>query len=201
MQAAKSSEAGRWRLSPPWFLSVRERPIPLPPSRLRCILTTTEKGRSPMRWIGLLLWLGLCFTVAGIGGAWTGNEVTGWYRTLARPSFTPPEWLFGPVWTLLYALMAVAAWQVWASTASPPRTWGLALFLAQLGLNLAWSWIFFRQHAIGAAFAEILVLWVLIGSTTVIFAHTSPLAAWLMVPYWVWVTFATLLNAAFWRLN
>ena len=154
-----------------------------------------------MRWTGLLLWMALCFTVAGIGGAWTGKEVTGWYRTLARPSFTPPDWLFGPVWTLLYALMAVAAWQVWISAASPLRTWGLGLFLVQLGVNLAWSWIFFRQHAIGAAFADVLALWVLIGATTLVFARTSPLAAWLMVPYWAWVTFATLLNAAFQRLN
>ena len=154
-----------------------------------------------MRWTGLLLWMALCFTVAGIGGAWTGKEVTGWYRTLARPSFTPPDWLFGPVWTLLYALMAVAAWQVWISAASPLRTWGLGLFLVQLGVNLAWSWIFFRQHAIGVAFADVLALWVLIGATTLVFARTSPLAAWLMVPYWAWVTFATVLNAAFQRLN
>jgi tryptophan-rich sensory protein len=97
--------------------------------------------------------------------------------------------------------MAVAAWQVWQSAASPLRTWGLVLFLAQLGLNFAWSFIFFRHHAIGAALVEVVVLWAMIGATTLVFGHVTPSAAWLMAPYWVWVSFATVLNAAFWRLN
>lgn len=154
-----------------------------------------------MRWILLLFWLALCFGVAGISGAWTAKEVTGWYRTLVRPSFAPPNWVFGPVWTLLYALMAIAAWQVGQAKPSPLRTWGLELFLVQLALNFAWSWIFFCRHAIGSALVEILALWVGIGATTLIFAKVSPVAAWLMAPYWAWVSFAVLLNAAFWRLN
>ena len=154
-----------------------------------------------MRWIAMIFWIGLCFAVAGIGARWTAAEVPAWYQTLARPGFAPPSWIFGPVWSLLYLMMALAAWRVGLAEASPWRTWGLALFLVQLGLNLAWSWIFFRQHAIGAALAEIVLLWAAIGATTLVFARVSPAAAWLMSPYWAWVSFAALLNAAFWRLN
>jgi len=154
-----------------------------------------------MRWISLVCWLGICFAVAGVSGSWTAREVPGWYRTLARPAIAPPNWVFGPVWTLLYALMAVAAWQVWQSAASPLRTWGLGLFLVQLGLNFAWSLIFFRQHNLGAALVEVVVLWAMIGATTLVFGRVTPSAAWLMAPYWAWVSFAAVLNAAFWRLN
>ena len=154
-----------------------------------------------MRWISLLCWLGICFSVAGVSGSLTASEVPGWYRTLVRPAIAPPNWLFGPVWTLLYALMAVAAWQVWQSPPSHLRNWALALFLVQLALNFAWSLIFFRQHAIGAALVELVVLWVAIGTATLVFHRVAPSAALLMAPYWAWVSFATVLNAAFWRLN
>ena len=154
-----------------------------------------------MRWISLLFWLGVCFGVAGVSGSWTASEIPGWYRTLTRPAIAPPNWVFGPVWILLYALMAIAAWQVWQTAPSSLRTWGLVLFLAQLGLNFAWSWIFFRHHAIRSALVEIVLLWIAIGAATLIFHRVSPAAAWLMVPYWAWVSFATVLNAAFWRLN
>ncbi len=154
-----------------------------------------------MRWIWLAAWLGLCFGVAGVSAQWTAGEIPGWYRTLVRPSIAPPNWVFGPVWTLLYALMAIAAWRVWLTAPSQVRTWSLALFLVQLGLNFAWSWIFFRQHAIGAALAEVLVLWAAIAATTFLFARVAPPAAWLMAPYLVWVSFACFLNGAFWRLN
>lgn len=97
--------------------------------------------------------------------------------------------------------MAIAAWQVWQAAPSSLRTWGLVLFLAQLGLNFAWSWIFFRHHAIGAALVEVVLLWIAIGAATLVFHRVAPATAWLMAPYWAWVTFATVLNAAFWRLN
>ncbi len=154
-----------------------------------------------MRWIALLVWLVLCFAVAGLGGRWTAGEIPSWYRTLKRPAFAPPNWVFGPVWTLLYLLMAVAAWTVWETPSSPIRAWGLAFFLAQLALNLAWSWVFFRRHAIRAALIEISVLWVAIAVTTGMFSRIQAAAAWLMAPYLAWVTFASVLNAAFWRLN
>jgi tryptophan-rich sensory protein len=154
-----------------------------------------------MRWISLLFWIGICFAVAGVSGRWTATEIPGWYRTLARPAIAPPNWLFGPVWTLLYAMMAVAAWMVWESATSQWRTWGLALFVAQLALNFAWSLIFFRQHAIGVALVEVLFLWAAIGATTLVFHRVSPTAALLMAPYWTWVSFAALLNEEYWRLN
>lgn len=154
-----------------------------------------------MRWIWLVIWMAICFTVAGVSARWTAAEIPVWYRTLTRPAIAPPNWVFGPVWTLLYTLMAVAAWLVWQSPASPQRTWGLILFLVQLGLNFAWSWIFFSRHAIGAALAEVLVLWTAIAATALLFARSSPPAAWLLAPYLAWVAFASVLNAAFWRLN
>jgi translocator protein len=154
-----------------------------------------------VHWMSLLFWVVLCFSVAGIGGRWTAPEIGSWYRTLVRPAFAPPDWLFGPVWTLLYLLMAVAAW--WAGQMPPSslRTTGLIIFLVQLGLNLAWSWIFFRRHSIPGALGEIVLLWVAIGATTVVFSLVAPVAAWLMASYWAWVTFAAVLNTAFWRLN
>lgn len=154
-----------------------------------------------MHWNALLFWLGVCFTVAGIGGWWAAGEVTDWYRTLTKPAIAPPTWVYGPVWTLLYALMAIAAWQVSLADDSSLRTRGLVLFLVQLALNLAWSWIFFLEHDIGAAMANVVVLWIAVGVTTIVFGRVTPVAALLMAPYWAWVTFATLLNAALWRLN
>ena len=154
-----------------------------------------------MRWIWLIAWLGICFAVAGLSGRFTASEIPGWYRTLVRPGIAPPNWVFAPVWTTLYALMAIAAWRVGLAEPSPMRTWGLALFIVQLGLNFAWSWIFFRQHALGAELAEVVVLWAAIGATTLLFAKVAPVSAWLMAPYWAWVSFATVLNAAFWREN
>jgi tryptophan-rich sensory protein len=102
---------------------------------------------------------------------------------------------------LLYALMAVAAWRVWLTTPSAARSWALWLFVAQLALNLAWSWIFFQRHEIGLALAELILLWAAIGATTIAFGQVTASAAWLMAPYWAWVSFAAVLNAAYWRLN
>jgi tryptophan-rich sensory protein len=154
-----------------------------------------------MHWISLLCWLGICFAVAAVGGRLTASEIPGWYRTLVKPRVAPPDWVFGPVWTLLYALMAIAAWRVWLAPPSPMRAWGLALFMVQLGLNLAWSWIFFRRHAIGAALAELWLLWAAIFATMLVFDRVAPVSGWLMTPYWFWVIFAGELNAQFWQLN
>jgi len=154
-----------------------------------------------MRWIALLGWIVLCFAVGGMAGAGTSGDVSGWYQTLARPSFAPPNWVFGPVWTLLYAMMAVAVWRVGMAAASPVRNWAIALFLVQLALNFAWPWIFFRAHALGAGLVEIVVLLLFIVATIWVFGRVSPLAARLMLPYLAWVAFATALNAGFWKLN
>ena len=154
-----------------------------------------------MRWISLAAWIALCFAVAGISGTWTAREVVTWYPTLNRPAIAPPNWVFGPVWSLLYLLMSIAAWQVWISAPSPMRTLGIGIFLLQLMLNFAWSWIFFKQHAIGMALLEVVVLWAAIAATIFVFRQVSTSSAWLLAPYLGWVTFATLLNAAYWRLN
>jgi tryptophan-rich sensory protein len=154
-----------------------------------------------MRWISLLFWFVLCFAGAGVGGTFTAAEIPGWYRTLVRPSIAPPNWVFGPMWTALYAMMAVAAWRAWIAPASSLRTAGLILFVVQLALNFAWSFIFFREHAIGLALVEVMVLWAAICATTLVFSRFVPEAAWLMAPYLAWVTFASILNGAFWQLN
>lgn len=154
-----------------------------------------------MRWIQLAGWIVVCEGVGVLGGLWTAPEIGGWYRTLAKPSFNPPGWIFGPVWTTLYLLMAIAAWAVTELPPSRQRTLGLGLFLLQLALNLAWSWIFFHKHAIGAAAVEVALLWCAIGAATIVFSRVSATAAWLMVPYWAWVTFASILNATIWSLN
>jgi translocator protein len=154
-----------------------------------------------LRWLWLLFWLALCFVVAGVGAKWSAAEIVGWYRSLRKPRFNPPDRIFGPVWTLLYFLMAMAAWRFGEESDSRLRAAGLILFLVQLGLNLAWSWIFFKQHSLGWALTELCFLWTTIGATTLVFSIAAPGAACLMAPYWAWVSFAALLNWAAWRLN
>jgi len=145
--------------------------------------------------IGLVGWLVLCFGAAAVGARFRPGE---WYAALRKPSWTPPSWLFAPVWTLLYAMMAVAAWLVWRQTGLSSE---VGLFVVQLALNAAWSWLFFGLHRPGLAFADIVALWVAILGTLAAFWAVRPLAGWLLVPYLAWVSFASALNAAVWRLN
>jgi translocator protein len=121
-----------------------------------------------------------------------------WYASLAKPSWNPPGWLFGPVWTVLYGMMAVAAWLVWRR-----QGWcrALGIYLAQLLLNAAWTPIFFGAHEIGWALAEIIVLWVAILCTLLAFLRVSKPAGWMLVPYLAWVSFAAFLNFTLWRMN
>lgn len=123
-----------------------------------------------------------------------------WYAALAKPPWTPPGWLFAPVWFLLYLSIAVAGWLVWRAV-RPVAVLPLALWVAQLVLNAAWSWLFFGLHRPEAALADIIVLLVLILAFTVAAYRVSRVAAWLVVPYALWVLFATVLNAAIVRLN
>lgn len=122
----------------------------------------------------------------------------GWYGQLAQPTWAPPAWLFGPVWTLLYVLMGVSTWGVWLR-----RGWSapLGLWLLQLALNTAWTPVFFGARQIGWALVEIVALWVAIVATVVAFARVAAWPAWLLAPYLAWVSFATALNFALWRLN
>jgi len=122
----------------------------------------------------------------------------GEYQSLDRPSWAPPSWLFGPVWTLLYAMIAVAGWLVWRRTG---WTGALTPYATQLVLNALWTPIFFGFGRYGLALADIVVLWFLIGATIWLFRRESRTAAALLVPYWAWVTFATALNATIWHLN
>ncbi len=154
-----------------------------------------------MRWIGLGLWLAVCLGAGAVGAAFTTPEIDGWYRTIAKPSFNPPDYVFGPVWTMLYICMAIAAWQVWKPAGFTGTKIPLGLFGLQIALNVGWSWIFFGLHQPGWAFLEILVLWLAIAATTLSFFRFSTLGGWLLIPYLAWVGFAAVLNFAIWRLN
>lgn len=151
--------------------------------------------------LGLAVFLALAFGVAWTASAFTLAEIPTWYAGLNKPAWTPPNWLFGPVWTVLYALMAVAAWRVWRSgpaarTALPLAVWGV-----QLALNFAWSLLFFGRHDIGWALADIAALWLAIAATIALFGRIDRPAAWMLVPYLVWVSYATALNAAILGMN
>lgn len=124
-----------------------------------------------------------------------------WYRRLAKPGWTPPDKVFPIAWAVLYLLMAVAAWRVFEAESSGWRTAGLWLYVVHLGLNAAWSWLFFGRRRITAAMVDILLLWALLTVVIVLFALASPLAAVLLLPYWVWVAFAFALNARIRQLN
>lgn len=150
--------------------------------------------------VGLGGWLVVCFIAAGIGAA-ASIGAAEFYQGLVRPAWAPPAAVFGPVWTALYAMMAVSAWLVWRVGGFGGARVALGLFLVQLAVNALWSWLFFGWHLGALALADVLLLWVLIGATVVAFCKVRPAAAWLLVPYWVWVTFAAALNFIVWDLN
>jgi len=149
----------------------------------------------------LVVLVGLCLAVGALGGWVTADSVKTWYTTINKPSFTPPNWVFGPVWTGLYVLMGVAAWRVWCKARPDQLRVPLALFAVQLALNLAWSVVFFGAHRIGGAVVVIVGLEAAILATMVAFRRIDGLAALLLVPYALWVVFAAVLNIAAWQLN
>jgi benzodiazapine receptor len=146
------------------------------------------------RGLALAGWLLACFLVAGISSIFIAKAMPTWYAALAKPPYTPPNQVFGPVWTVLYTLMAIAAWMIWKLLDSRTRSVGLTLFCVQLALNFTWSILFFSAHRIGLSFAEILILWAAILATMQVFFRLRRTAGWLLVPYLCWVTFASLLN-------
>ncbi len=165
-------------------------------------MATVERAlRRPGQWPVLLGFLVVCFSAAAIGSALTSSALGDWYPTLTKPSFNPPNWIFGPVWTALYFMMAVAGWFAWRAGPPPPAVAVRTLYVGQLALNTAWSGIFFALRQPGWAFVEVLVLWVAIAATIAVFYRRTPVAAWLLVPYLAWVSFASLLNFMIWRLN
>ena len=149
-------------------------------------------------WLALAGWLLLCFAAAALGGLFMPGQ---WYDSLKKPSWNPPAWIFGPVWTVLYTMMAVAAWLVWRRGGFRAQRRPLSLFLLQLALNAAWTPLFFGLHWPGLAFAEIVLLCLAAGATLLAFRPISRVASWLLAPYLAWVTFAAVLNFRLWRLN
>jgi tryptophan-rich sensory protein len=150
----------------------------------------------------LVLMVALCFGAAALGGMATSTGMESWYATLAKPSWNPPGWIFGPVWGALYLAMAVAAWLVFRKAGSlSAAAVPLGIFAVQLGLNVLWSFVFFAWERPGWAFVEIVVLWLAILATTIAFFSRSTVAGGLMIPYLAWVSFAAVLNWTIWRLN
>lgn len=148
--------------------------------------------------LGLAGWLAASFAAAGVGALFLPGA---WYAALAKPSWTPPDAAFGPVWTVLYVLMAVAAWWVWRRGGFAGARVPLAVYGVQLVLNALWSYLFFGLHRPALAFAELVALWVAIAVTMVSFWRVERVAGWLLVPYLAWVTLAGSLNLALWRMN
>lgn len=149
--------------------------------------------------LGLCAFVTLCLAISAIGAWVTVESVGTWYRTLQKPFFNPPDWVFAPVWTLLYLMIALAGWRVWRIRGLAGAA--IAAYAAQLALNLTWSFLFFGGRMIGIALAEIVLLLAVITVNAVLFWRTDRLAGWLLAPYAAWVAFACLLNFAFWRLN
>lgn len=149
-------------------------------------------------WTGLAAWLGITFLAAAVGGRFTPGE---WYAALEKPPWTPPGAVFAPVWTFLYASMGVAAWLVWKEAGFAAARLALGVYLAQLVVNAAWSWLFFGLHRIGWALADIGLLLALILLTLLLFRRRNRVAGLLLVPYLLWVGFAAALNLELFRLN
>jgi translocator protein len=156
----------------------------------------SKRSRDILTLIGLIA---LTLVTGFVAGQVTAPNIAGWYAHLAKPAFNPPDAVFAPVWTTLYLLMAVAAWRVWRKTGW--RSAAMGLWLIQLVLNFCWSFIFFGAHALLAALFELGVLWLFVLATFLAFRRADRPAAWLMVPYLAWVSFAGALNYAIWVLN
>lgn len=150
--------------------------------------------------LGLLAWLLVTFAAAAVG-AFASSNAGEFYGDLVRPTWAPPGWLFGPVWSVLYALMGVAAWRVWRLRGFAGARVALFVFIVQLVANALWTWLFFVWRLGGLAFAEILLLWALILLTMWLFWRVSRLAAALLLPYLAWVSFASALTLSIWQLN
>jgi benzodiazapine receptor len=166
--------------------------------------TTPARAGSPLRGFAeLFSWILICFAASGAGVLAVNQTLQSWYVMLRKPEWNPPNWVFGPVWTALYSMMAISAWLTWRRRSEYPVAVRFALgwFGVQLVLNALWSWVFFAWRQPGWAFLEILILWFAIVKTIFWQRRVSPTAALLMVPYLAWVTFAATLNATIWRLN
>jgi len=151
--------------------------------------------------ITLLICLLLPLIVGGLSGYATASGIQSWYVTLHKPSFNPPNYLFGPVWSFLYILMGVSLYIIWINGKGKNRIDALRIFIIQLTLNFLWSFLFFKFNVIGVAMLEIMLIWISIVFMILSFSRVSKIAAYLQIPYLLWVTFAATLNGAIWILN
>ncbi|MEM9666075.1 MAG: TspO/MBR family protein [Bacteroidota bacterium] len=154
----------------------------------------------PRQVVGLLGWVLLSFAAAAAGGAAQAGSGA-FFMELTRPSWAPPSWVFGPVWTVLYTLMGLSAWLVWRVRGFAGARGALVVFVVQLVANGLWTWLFFAWRQGALAFADIVLLWLLIVATMVLFGRVSKVAAALLVPYLLWVSFASALSFTIWQLN
>ena len=152
------------------------------------------------QFLGLAGWLLVSFAAAAVGAV-ASMQAKSFYGQLVQPAWAPPPGVFGPVWTVLYTLIGIAAWLVWRSGGFGPNRQALLLFLLQLVFNALWSWLFFAWNLGALALADVVILWVFIVFTLVSFWRVQPLAGALLVPYLLWVGFASVLNYSLWQLN
>ncbi len=151
--------------------------------------------------ISLLVFFILCFAAAGIGSWFTAQSVNSWYTGITKPSWTPPNWLFGPVWTTLYVLMAISGWLIWRLRGEFDVRLILTIFIIQLILNVAWSGIFFGAQKIGLGAIEVVILWLTILAYIILSWPLSRVASLLFAPYLLWVGYASALNISIYFLN
>jgi tryptophan-rich sensory protein len=154
-----------------------------------------------MNIIKFIISLALPLVVAGIAGMFTAKAVPEWYASLNRPVISPPNWVFGPVWTVLYILMGISFYLIWMQPPGNLRTIAMVIYLLQLFLNFGWSFLFFYFKQTGLALLEIIILWIGILAMLFVFYKVRPVATYLNIPYFLWVSFATILNAAYFKLN
>ncbi len=151
--------------------------------------------------IKLIVALILPLAIGAIAGRFTAKSVPGWYASLNRPAINPPNWVFGPVWTVLYILMGFSFYLIWIQPVGNLRTMAIVIYLLQLFLNFGWSFLFFYFKRTGFALTEIIILWLAILAMLFMFYKIRPVAAYINIPYLLWVSFATFLNAAYYHLN
>jgi tryptophan-rich sensory protein len=149
----------------------------------------------------LIIAILLPMLVGGFSGFLTANSINGWYTTLIQPSFNPPNWVFGPVWTTLYLIMGISLYRIWSLPVSEERNKAIGIFALQMTLNFFWSLIFFKWHLIGLALAEIILMWFMIATMIHHFRKLDAAAGYMNIPYLLWVSFASVLNGAYYFLN
>lgn len=169
--------------------------------KLLAFLLHIEENMARFNFAKLIVSVLLTVGLGTLSGLLTASEITTWYATLVKPSFNPPNFLFAPVWIILYTLMAISFYLIWNEEPSPKRDKALALFIIQMVFNILWSFIFFNQHAIFLAFLDIVLMWLFIIFSMVAFYKINPKASLLLVPYIIWISFAMLLNFAIWNFN